>query len=144
MITFIPLFLTIAGFVIGLGAVTVIDIHGFLARKSGYWSDATTRTHKVTKPMIWVGIILATTGLLLLYKESDMYSTLQKFFSGLLILNGLFLSLKVSPFLLQREKEGKQEALLPSDLQRKITLSFIFSVLLWWGSVVMFVLFLTN
>ncbi|MFZ2523449.1 MAG: hypothetical protein WAW92_03625, partial [Minisyncoccia bacterium] len=59
---FIGLFLLIAGFVVGLGAVTVIDIHGFLGRKSQYWTEATTRTHKVTKPMIWVGIILALIG----------------------------------------------------------------------------------
>ena len=47
---FIGLFIFIAGFIIGLGAVTVIDIHGFLGRKSAYWTEATIRTHKVTKP----------------------------------------------------------------------------------------------
>lgn len=59
---FIGLFILITGFVIGLGAVTVIDIHGFLGRKSAYWTEATTRTHKVTKPLIWIGIILAIVG----------------------------------------------------------------------------------
>ena len=49
------LFIFMSGFVIGLGAVTVIDIHGFLGRKSSYWTEATTRTHKVTKPLIWGG-----------------------------------------------------------------------------------------
>jgi len=53
------LFLFIAGFIIGLGAVTVIDLHGFLGRKSSYWTEATIRTHKVTKPLIWIGILLA-------------------------------------------------------------------------------------
>ncbi len=52
MLDFIGLFCLIAGFVIGLGAVTVVDIHGFLGRTSAYWTEATTRTHKVTKPMI--------------------------------------------------------------------------------------------
>lgn len=143
-LSFLPLFLTIVGFVIGLGAVTVIDIHGFLGRKSSYWTIATTRTHKVTKPLIWIGIILATTGTLLVYKGTDPFSTLQKLFSGALILNGLFLSLKVSPFLLEREKEGRDGAILPDSFQRKITWSFIFSDILWWGSVVMFVIFLSR
>lgn len=53
---FLGLFLSLSGFVLGLGAVTVIDIHGFLGRKSQYWTEATTRTQKVTKPLIWVGI----------------------------------------------------------------------------------------
>ncbi|MDO8659167.1 MAG: hypothetical protein Q7K54_01055 [Candidatus Parcubacteria bacterium] len=56
-LNFIGLFVFISGFIVGLGAVTVIDIHGFLGRKSSYWTEATTRTHKVTKPMIWVGIL---------------------------------------------------------------------------------------
>lgn len=34
---FIVLFILLAGFVIGLGAVTVIDINGFLGRKSVYY-----------------------------------------------------------------------------------------------------------
>jgi hypothetical protein len=31
-------FLIISGYIIGLGAVTVIDILGFLGRKSSYWT----------------------------------------------------------------------------------------------------------
>jgi hypothetical protein len=55
IIDFIGLFTFIAGLIIGLGAVTVIDIHGFIARRSLYWTRATISAHKVTKPMIWVG-----------------------------------------------------------------------------------------
>ncbi len=32
----VSLFILIAGYIIGLGAVTVIDLHGFLGRKSSY------------------------------------------------------------------------------------------------------------
>jgi hypothetical protein len=49
----IGLFTSIMGYIVGLGAVTVIDLHGFLGRKSAYWTEATTRTHKITKPLIW-------------------------------------------------------------------------------------------
>src|SRR5690606_2787254 len=66
---FLGLFLFITGFVIGLGAVTVIDLHAFLGRKSNYWTEATTRTHKVTKPLIWTGLILATIGGSLYYTK---------------------------------------------------------------------------
>jgi len=48
-------FVSLAGFILGLGAVTVIDLHGFFAQKSSYWTVATTRTHKITKPLIWIG-----------------------------------------------------------------------------------------
>jgi len=134
--------LIIAGFIIGLGAVTVIDLHGFLGRKLNYWTEATTRTHKVTKPLIWIGTTLFVIGFLLLYREALLL--VQIIIATVMILNGLFLSFSVSPFLLKREKEGRQSELLPRSWQNKITISFIISFLSWWGSVVLFVFFLNN
>ena len=141
---FIGLFLLLAGFVIGLGAVTVIDIHGFLGRKSQYWNEATTRTHKVTKPMIWVGILLAVIGGVIFFRNEafigiPMYLTL---IAGALILNGLFLSFRVSPYLLQKEKKGRSGELLPNSWQNKIMISLIFSDLGWWGGLVLVVYYL--
>jgi hypothetical protein len=138
---FIGLLVLIAGFIIGLGAVTVIDVHGVLGRSSGYWTEATTRTHKVTKPLIWVGILLAIVGGLIFFRNESFsgipfYHTIIA--SGL-ILNGLFLSFYVSPFLIQREREGKQTELLPSTLQNKIIVSFVLSDLGWWGGLVLLV-----
>lgn len=139
---FLPVFITIAGFVIGLGAVTVIDLHGFLGRKSSYWTEATIRTHKVTKPLIWVGILLVGCGTFLLgtndYIQSNDFAfrLLIIFF---MILNGSFLSFVVSPELLKREREGRSQELLPQKMQNKITVSFVISVLLWWGFLAYFV-----
>ncbi len=140
------LFLFLAGFVIGLGAVTVIDIHGFLGRKSSYWTEATTRTHKVTKPMIWAGIILVTLGGLIFYREQG--------FSGIplihavialtLIVNGYFLSFKVSPYLLKREKEGLSGELLSASWQKKIIASLIVSDIGWWGGLFLLVIYLVG
>ncbi len=130
------LFLLMAGFVIGLGAVTVIDLHGFLGRKSSYWTEATTRTHKVTKPMIWAGIALATLGGVIRYRHeglSAIPATLLMI-AAALILNGLFLSFRVSPFLLEREHAGRSGELLPAAWQRKIIVSLIVSDLGWWGA----------
>lgn len=143
---FIGLFLLLAGFVIGLGAVTVIDIHGFLGRKSSYWTEATTRTHKVTKPMIWAGIILAIVGGLIFYRHSGFSGIprIHAFVAVALVVNGYFLSFKVSPFLLAREKVGKQAELLPASWQRKIIVSLIVSDIGWWGSLGLLVLFLLN
>ncbi len=136
LIDFITLFLLLAGFTIGLGAVTVIDLHGFLARKSSYWTEATIRTHKVTKPMIWVGISLACLGGVGLFRNEALSGV--PFYLLLiaitLVLNGLFLSFSVSPYLLEREKEGMSSQVLPQDWQKKITVSFIVSVLGWWGA----------
>jgi hypothetical protein len=141
---FIGLFVFVAGFVIGLGAVTVIDFHGFLGRKSEYWTEATTRTHKVTKPLIWLGTILAIIGGLVFYREQS--------FSGIplahalialvLVANGYFLSFKVSPFLLQREAEGKAKELLPQEWQRKILLSLVVSDIGWWGGLALLVVYI--
>jgi len=135
ILDFIGLFLLLAGFVIGLGAVTVIDIHGFLGRKSNYWTEATTRTHKVTKPMIWAGITLAIIGGAIFFRKETfadipMYLTV---IAVVLIVNGLFLSFSVSPYLLQKEKEGRASELLPKSWQNKIMISLIFSDFGWWG-----------
>ena len=131
----IGLFLHLAGFVIGLGAVTVIDLHGFLGRKSSYWTEATTRTHKVTKPLIWAGLFLAVLGAIMFHGQRDWSQILvvQAVIAILLVVNGLFLSFWVSPLLLGREKEGRASELLPDSLQKGITIAFIISFFGWWG-----------
>jgi len=138
------LFLFLSGFVIGLGAVTVIDLHGFLGRKSPYWTEATTRTHKVTKPMIWVGILLAIVGGLILYRAESFggIPLVHAVIAVALVLNGYFLSFKVSPFLLKREREGKAQELLPASWQKKIMASLIVSDIGWWGGLFLLVLYI--
>lgn len=146
MLDAIGLFLFLAGFVIGLGAVTVIDIHGFLGRKSNYWTEATIRTHKVTKPLIWIGITFAVIGGALFY-HSEPFSGIPLYhalIAGVLILNGLFLSFYVSPFLLKRESEGKQAELLPASLQNKIIASLIISDIGWWVGLVLLVWYIVQ
>ena len=143
---FLGLFIFISGFIIGLGAVTVIDIHGFLGRKSSYWTEATTRTHKVTKPMIWVGIILATIGGFIFYRHQSFSGIpLVHFIIALvLIANGYFLSFKVSPFMLKREKEGRSGELLPEAWQKKIMISLIVSDIGWWGGLFLLVAYIVT
>lgn len=143
---FFGLFILMAGFIIGLGAVTVIDIHGFLGRKSNYWTEATTRTHKVTKPLIWVGIFLAVIGGIIFFRNEpfagvSMYLAL---IAIVLILNGIFLSFRVSPYLLQKEKEGRASELLPTFWQRQIMVGLILSDLGWWGSLALVVWYLVT
>lgn len=140
----ISVFIILAGFIIGLGAVTVIDIHGFLGRKSKYWTEATTRTHKVTKPIIWVGICLVVIGGFVLYRNETLTGIplIHLLIIIILILNGLFLSLKISPYLLKREKEGRSSKLLPKSLQNKIVVSLIISDIGWWGGLFLFVIYL--
>ncbi|MEI6510430.1 MAG: hypothetical protein WCO25_00120 [Candidatus Uhrbacteria bacterium] len=138
------LFALLAGFVIGLGAVTVIDIHGFLGRTSSYWTEATTRTHKVTKPMIWVGIFLVVVGGCIFYRAQTFSGIprMHALIAFALIANGYFLSCKVSPFLLEREKAGRSGELLPTVWQKKITMSLIVSDLGWWGGLFLLVIYL--
>lgn len=146
LIDTVGLFLFLAGFVIGLGAVTVIDIHGFLGRMSPYWTEATTRTHKVTKPMIWAGIMLAIIGGLIFYREQNFAGIplIHAVIALALIANGYFLSFKVSPFLLKREKEGLSGELLPASWQKKIMASFIVSDIGWWGGLLLLAVYLVS
>lgn len=139
---FLAYFLVLAGFVFGLGAVTVIDLHGFLGRKSAYWTEATIRAHKITKPLIWLGIILVLMGSIFLknlgaLSSGDFY--IRVFLIAVLILNGCFLSFVISPTLLKREREGRAGEILPQKMRNKITASFLFSFLGWWSLVFLFV-----
>ena len=143
---FIPLFILLAGFVIGLGAVTVIDLHGFLARKSAYWTLATIRTHKVTKPLIWVGMFLVIVGGTMFYQNVIFTGVLlfHVISVPIMILNGIFLSFAVSPFLLKLEKSGNGIELLPQSLQNKITFSFVISFICWWGNLLILAWYITS
>lgn len=140
------LFIMLAGFVLGLGAVVVIDVHGFLGRRSVYWNEATTRTHKVTKPLIWVGMILAIVGGFIVYWGEPFVGVplIHSIVAFVLVLNGCFLSFSVSPFLLQREREGKAGELLPRLWQRKIMVSLLFSDVGWWGSLFLLAYYLVG
>ena len=142
----VGLFVLLAGFVVGLGAVTVIDVHGFLGRRSAYWNEATTRTHKVTKPLIWLGIALAIVGGALFYWGEPLVGIplVHSVVAVLLVLNGCFLSFSVSPFLLRREREGRAGELLPQSWQRKIVASLLVSDIGWWGSLFLLAVYLVG
>lgn len=140
------LFITIAGYIVGLGAVTVIDLHGFLGQKSAYWTQATIQTHKVTKPLIWLGTFIAIGGSLLSYNYFG-FTNLSYVHLGLfipMILNGCFLSFWLSPRLLQREKQGRATELLPAKWQNAIKISFIFSFVGWWGGILLYTLYISR
>jgi hypothetical protein len=136
MIDIVGLFLLLSGFVVGLGAVTVIDIHGLLGTKSSYWTEATIRTHKVTKPLIWLGVFLVIVGGFIFYRNEPLVGIplFHACVAIVLLMNGLYLSFVVSPYLLQREREGRASEILPTPWQRKIAISLIFSDLGWWIS----------
>ncbi len=141
---FVGLFVFILGFIVGFGAVIVIDLHGFLGRRSNYWTEATIRTHKVTKPLIWMGISLVIIGGAILYRNQPFSGIpfYHAIIAAVLILNGYFLSFYVSPFLLAREREGRQSEILPASLQKKIIVSLIFSDLGWLAGLFLLVTYI--
>lgn len=146
MITTIGLFFLLTGFIIGLGAVNVIDWHGFFARNSVYWTEATIRSHKITKPLIWVGTLVAFVGGILFYLGEPFVGAplYHLIIVSLLIVNGLFLSFAVSPYLLERERLGKADELLPKTWQRKVFFSFILSDIGWWSGLVILVWYISE
>ncbi len=135
------LFLFIAGFIVGLGAVTVIDFIGFLGRKSSYWTEVAIKAHHVTKPLIWLGILLLVVGAGITYRDSWLseVALFQSILILILIINGLFLSFYISPRLNKLEKDGEADKLLPKNMQLKIFISFIISFLGWWLNLVFLV-----
>lgn len=144
-ITVFGLLLFLAGFIVGLGAVTVIDLHGFLGMHSTYWTEATIRTHKVTKLLIWLGMILAILGGIIFYTNNPFSPIIpiQVVLAAILILNGCFLSFYISPLLLKKERKEKDHIkLLSSSLQAKIAISFVISFAGWWSCLFLLVLYL--
>ena len=141
----IALLLFIAGFVVGLGAVTVIDLHGFLGRTSPYWNEATIRTHKITKPLIWLGIALAVLGGALTYWGQPFTGIplYHAVLAGMVVVNCIFLSFVISPELLERERQGRAQELLPTRMQWKIAISLVVSDIGWWGGLLLLVVYLT-
>jgi hypothetical protein len=141
----VAVFITISGYVVGLGAVTVIDLHGFLAQKSPYWTKATISAHKVTKPLIWLGTTLAVSGSLFThFLNSTLLTLIHTTLFIPLVLNGLFLSFIISPYLIRKEREGKSEEILNSKIQLKIKISFIVSITCWWLSLVLYLYNILN
>ena len=137
----IALFIFIAWFVLWLWAVTVIDLHGFFARKSSYWTLATIRTHKITKPLIWTWMILAIFWWTLFYRWQPIQWVVlyHLIVAILLVINWSFLSFYVSPYLLQKEKQWRDQELLSYKLQIAITISFFVSFFGWWSALFLLV-----
>ena len=138
----IAAFVWMVGFVIGLGAVTVIETIGFLGQSSGYWTEATIRTHKVTKPLIWLGLFIAAFGGAWYYSlfGSSIIMIAHGVILLIMILNGSFLTFWVSPRLFARERAGKSTEILPKSWRTMITLSFCISIVTWWTALLLAVL----
>ena len=138
----LSILVTLVGFIVGYGSVMVIDIAGFLGRTSSYWTETTIRIHKITKPMIWVGMGILILGQGLLFSQG-MIDINDAWVRGIIIIimimNGVFLSWVISPILLAREAEGRARELLPRTLQIQITISFIISIACWWSMMFLFV-----
>lgn len=130
------LFFHIAGIIIALGAVTVIDTLGFFSRKNKRQTQTTIQAHHTTKPLIWIGTTLVLISWFLLY-TSDLISNIKSILLIVLIINGSFLSFHISPRL---DKLAGKNILLPKELQTKIAISMIISFISWWAFVFLTIL----
>ena len=128
-----PLFFHLAGLIIGLGAVTVIDVLGFTSRKSKDLTQVTISAHHVTKPLIWLGTILLIISWIFLYQD-NLVSNFKSDLLLIMILNGIFLSFYISPGL---DNLIGKNVLLSFSLQVKITISMLISFFSWWTFVVL-------
>ena len=98
------------------------------------------------RPLIWLGVFLVIVGGLIFYR-AESFSHIPRWhamLAALIVLNGCFLSFKVSPYLKNREKEGRSNEILPATWQRKTIASLVVSVFSWWGSLLLLVLYLVG
>ena len=135
----IYLFFHIAGLIIGLGAVSVIDTLGFRSRNSKEKTQVTIHAHHTTKSLIWLGTFLIILSWFFLY-DGSFLSNIKSFILVIMILNGVFLSFYVSPRL---DKLIGKKSLLPRSLQIKITISMLVSFFSWWTFVILTIMSLS-
>lgn len=96
--------------------------------------------------MIWIGLITIAIGSIILYRNTGIQgiALLQLLLGIPLALNGLYLTLKISPYLLKNEQEGHAQDLLPENIQKPIFAAFLFSFIGWWTEAVLFALYLVT
>ncbi|MFA5312215.1 MAG: hypothetical protein WC375_02715 [Methanomassiliicoccales archaeon] len=96
--------------------------------------------------VIGLGITLAIVGGLVLYRQEALSGVplAHSLIALILVANGCFLSCKVSPFMLRREKEGRSGELLPASWQRRIMASLVISDIGWWGGLFLLATYLIN
>ncbi len=124
-------FVHLAGIIIALGAVTVIDTMGFISRNSKEWTQVTIKAHHVTKPLIWVGTFLMLFAWFFIYSGTYL-DVVKSVIIVILILNGVFISFYISPRL---DKLYGKKTLIPLKLQLMIESSFLASFIGWWSLV---------
>ncbi|MCA9488002.1 MAG: hypothetical protein KC516_03505 [Nanoarchaeota archaeon] len=130
------LFFHFVGIIIGLGAVTVIDVMGFFSRRSKKKTQDTIAAHHTTKPLIWIGtiIILITWAIMTYGMKLEGPYLIKGILLAVMIVNGSVLSFHISPRL---DKLIGKKVLLPKSLQIKIGASLIISFISWWLFVIL-------
>ncbi len=127
----IAVFFHLAGIILALGAVTVIDCLGFLSRKSISKFQVMIAAHHVTMPLIWLGLVFTVLSWVFLYTGSAL-DVVKTILLVALTLNGCFLSFVMSPRL---DALAGTSRLLPAHLQRWSILSLLVSFTCWWSVV---------
>ncbi len=101
------------GFILGVGAATLTDIFFFRFLKDNSISDKEKETMDTLTSVIWIGLgILLLTGLALYLPDSERLGVSSKFLLksvivGVIVINGLFLTLFISPKLRLLTLEGQ-------------------------------------
>lgn len=130
------LFFHFVGIIIGLGAVTVIDVMGFFSRNDVRKTQNTIFAHHITKPLIWIGtlIVFFTWIVMLVGNFFEGVFLWKSLLLVIMILNGCFLSFIISPKL---DNMIGVKKLLNRDLKIKIGFSLIVSFVSWWTFVLL-------
>lgn len=128
------LFLVLAGLVLGLGSVAVIDVLGVLSLRKPKYFDLTVTLSRITKWITWAGVLFIIAGSSLLYHESGStgVATFQNLFLLLIIINALVMTFKLSPDLYKLQAARKTGA-IPRNIKVRTAIHFTVSFISWWG-----------
>ncbi len=131
---FILLFIHVTSFIVGFGAVIVIDMFGSLWILKKVKLSQVNFVAGITQRLIWVGwtgLVLSGIGLILHKGYVDNLTMIKLFFVALLGLNGLFLH-----FIKKSTEHIGDNDEMPALARFRITLASAISQMGWWGAII--------
>ncbi|OGZ46954.1 MAG: hypothetical protein A3J54_01955 [Candidatus Ryanbacteria bacterium RIFCSPHIGHO2_02_FULL_45_13b] len=123
----------LASLIVGMGAVVVIDVFGFLWLFKKIKTTFIIRVAHITQRLIWIGwagLVLSGIGLIILKGYIDNLTMIKLYFVALIGANGIFLHT------IKKALENLSDrTAMPSWLMFRIGFATILSQIGWWSAI---------